>query len=75
MKYNTEGFVETSVFHELAVSEKYINLLSESANMALTKNTKSQYKTAIRHIERIESELKLDMSLPFTVGKTLNYDG
>ena len=75
MKYNTEGFVETSVFHELAVSEKYINLLSESANMALTKNTKSQYKTAIRHIERIDSELKLDMSLPFTVGKTLNYVG
>ena len=75
LKYNAEGLVENSLFRELAVNAKYINVLSGSANMALAKNTKSQYNTAIRHIERIEKELKIYMSLPFTTGKTLNYVG
>ena len=43
--------------------------------MALAENTKSQYGTAIKHIERIQSELQIDMSVPFTIGKTLTYVG
>ena len=46
-------------------------MLSEATNMALAENTKSQYGTAIKHIERIQSELQIDISLPFTIGKTL----
>ena len=43
--------------------------------MALAENTKSQYRTAVKHIERIQTDLNIDMSLPFTIGKTLNYVG
>ena len=57
------------------VDERYVSALSGAVNMALTENTKSQYRTAVKHIERIEQELGLNMSLPFTIGKTLNYVG
>ena len=62
-----------NVFEDLEVCGLYVDLLSNAANMAIAENTKSQYRTAIRHINRIESELKIDMSLPFTFRKTLNY--
>ena len=74
-KYNNEGFANCQIFADIGVTEKYCNLLSDAVNLSLANNTKSQYKTAIRHIERIEADLKIDMSLPFTIGKTLNYVG
>ena len=74
-KYNTFGFTSEKDLAELNVCEKYITLLSGAANMAIAENTKSQYRTAIRHIQRIESELNVDMSLPFDIRKTLNYVG
>lgn len=43
--------------------------------MAISENTKAQYRTSVRHIQRMEDELGLDISLPFTLGKTLNYVG
>ena len=43
--------------------------------MALAENTKSQYRTAAKHIERCALETGMDMSIPFTVEKTLNYVG
>ena len=75
MKYNTEGFAQSHTFVSLNVNNKYSDLLSGAVNMALANNTKSQYKTAVKHIERVEKELKVDMSLPFTIDKTLNYVG
>ena len=74
-KYNTTGLSERSTFVNLGVNEKYTELLSDAVNLALADNTKSQYKTAIKHIERIEHDLGIDMSLPFTINKTLNYVG
>ena len=59
----------------IGVNKKYTKLLSDAVNLTLIENTKSQYKTAIKHIERIEKELGIDMSLPFTIDKTLNYVG
>ena len=50
-------------------------MLMGATNMALAENTKSPYRTAIKHIEKIQVELNIDMSLPFTTGKTLNYVG
>ena len=74
-KYNTEGFAEKATFTGLGVSERYAHLLSNTCNLALAHNTKSQYKTAVKHMERIEKDLSIDMSLPFTIAKTLNYVG
>ena len=64
-----------NVFTSLKVNDRYVESLSNAANMAISENTKSQYRTAVRHIERIETELGIDMSLPFDLGKTLNYVG
>ena len=74
-KYNTHGFAECSTFSNLGVSEQYTHLLSDAVNLALANNTKSQYNTAVKHLERIEKELGLDMSAPFNLTKTLNYVG
>ena len=74
-KYNMDGFMDMNVFASLQVSDRYALLLSGAANMAISENTKQQYRTAIKHINRIEEELKIDMSLPFDLGKTLNYVG
>ena len=43
--------------------------------MAIAENTKSQYKTAVRHIDICATTLNTDMRLPFTISKTLNYVG
>ena len=74
-KYNTNGFSTEEVFENFEVHAKYVEILSGAANMALAENTKSQYRTAVNHIKRIEKDLKIDMSLPFTIPKTLNYVG
>ena len=74
-KYNTVGFSNEGVFETLNVHSKYTKILSGATNMALAENTKSQYRTAVKHIERIQTDLNIDMSLPFTIGKTLNYVG
>ena len=74
-KYNTVGFAEESDIRNLNVNEKFAKILAQSVNLALSENTKSQYRTAAKHIERIEKELGIDMSLPFNTGKTLNYVG
>ena len=74
-QYNTKGFANENVFTSLQVSDRFVSILAGAANMAIAENTKSQYKTAIRHISRIESDLQLDMSLPFDLKKTLNCVG
>ena len=59
----------------MQVDNRYAHTLAGAANMALTENTKSQYRTAINHITRIEALLGIDMSPPFNTAKTLNYVG
>ena len=74
-KYNKEGFSKREDFLNLNVHSKYAGLLAEASNLALADNSKSQYKTAIKHIARAEEATGTDMSLPFDITKTLNYVG
>ena len=75
LKYNTEGFTQKELFTDLNVHDEYASMLADTANMAVTENTKAQYKTAVKHIQRVAMELNVDMSLPFDLTKTLNYVG
>ena len=50
-------------------------MLAKSANLGLAENSKSNYRTAARHIQRCAEYTGIDMSLPFTIEKTLNYVG
>ena len=49
--------------------------LTEAVNMAITENTKSQYKTAMNHVERCKTYTNKNMDFPFDLSKTLNYVG
>ena len=57
------------------MNDVYARRLADEVNFALSDNTKSQYNTAVGHIERAASKLDTDMSLPFDLSKTLNYVG
>ena len=57
------------------VHGKYAATLAEATNLALAENSKSQYRTAMKHVDRITETLGIDMSLPFDISKTLNYVG
>ena len=75
IKYHREGFTKKEVFTNLGVNDDYARRLADDTNLALSDNTKSQYKTAIGHIDRAAAKLDTDMSLPFNLTKTLNYVG
>ena len=49
--------------------------MADLVNMALSENSKSQYQTAVNHIERCADYTGMDMSLPFNLAKTYNYVG
>ena len=74
-KYNTDGWAQKEMFMNLNINEEFAMVLAGSTNLALSENSKSQYKTAARHIQGCEDYLNEDMSLPFTIGKTLKYVG
>lgn len=74
-KYNNKGFAQPNLFLEMQVSDRYAPILAKSTNMALAENTKSQYRTAVNHVARVEAMLGVDMSPPFDTTKTLNYVG
>ena len=74
-KYNTEGFTKKEIFLDLNINEEFAEMLANSANLGLAENSKSNYRTAARHIKRCEEFTGMDMSLPFTIEKTLNYVG
>lgn len=62
IKYNTKGFAKKEMFENINVDSRYTHFLAGATNMALTDATKSQYKTAVKHIERVEVTLGVDMS-------------
>ena len=47
--------------------------LTAYANYGLAKNTWSSYQTVRNHIERCESDMNVELSLPFNVEKTLTF--
>ena len=74
-KYNTEGITCLGFIETTEVDEWLSGTLTEAANMAISKNTKSQYSTAMKHIERCAIYTNTVMNLPFTLTMTLNYVG
>lgn len=61
------------MFTNLNINTRYAEALAGATNLAISENSKAQYKTAVKHIERISQTLQIDMSLPFDITKTLNY--
>ena len=47
--------------------------LSTFANFGLSKSTWSSYQTVANHIKRCEEQTGKDLSLPFTLEKTLTF--
>ena len=63
------------MFCRMNINNDMAEMLAGAANLALAENTKSQYRTAAKHIQRCADHLGQDMSLPFTTGKTFKYVG
>ena len=59
----------------LGVHDRLAGPIAVAMNMGTSKATKDQYRTAIRHAERVQQELGVGMELPWDVTKTLNYVG
>ena len=74
-KYNAEGFARKEAMLDLGVHNKLAGPIAAAMNMGTSKATKDQYSTAIRHVDRVEKELGVNMHLPWDVTKTLNYVG
>ena len=74
-KYHKGGFTKKELFTDAGVNLDYAVRLAGEVNLALTNNTKSQYNTAVKHIDNTARHLEADMSLPFNLTKTLNYVG
>ena len=74
-KYNDEGFASEGSLMRLGLHKVLAGPVAKAMNMGISKATKDQYRTAIKHIERSERELGLQLNLPWDVSKTLNYVG
>ena len=55
------------------VPESMAGIMAERSNMALSKNTKSNYQTVKNNIDRCEEAMDCDLSFPWETGKTLNF--
>ena len=51
-KYNKEGIAKSNIFSDLNVDSRFVKGLAEAANLAISENTISQYRTAINHVTR-----------------------
>ena len=74
-KYNDEGFASEGSLMRLGLHKALAGPVAKAMNMGVSKATKDQYRTAVRHIGRAEKELGLELNLPWNVGQTLNYVG
>ena len=74
-KYNTTGFATQQMLVEQNVDIRFTGGLSDALNLAVSENTKSQYRTAWNHVFRCGYYTKQDMGFPFDLTKTMNYVG
>ena len=72
-KYNSHGSVKPTIFRRHGLPEEMSELLASRANMALAQNTKSNYDTVKRNIERCEQELDCNLELPWDITQTLHF--
>ena len=74
-KYNKEGIAKSNIFSDLNVDPRFVKGLAEAANLAISENTKSQYRTAMNHVTRCREYTGKEMLFPFDLTSTLNYIG
>ena len=74
-KYNDEGFANEGSLMKLGLHGALAGPVAKAMNMGISKATKEQYRTAIKHIGRAEEQLGLEFNLPWNVAETLNYVG
>jgi hypothetical protein len=74
-KYNKMGGFNTKSFASHNIPKTLVLALVESANHGLATNTQKSYKTAVRHIKRVEEVMGRKLTFPFTVSSTLAYIG
>ena len=58
-KYNIKGFSKPEFFTNMNVETRYVEMLAGATNLALTESSKSQYKTAVKHVVWMEECLDL----------------
>ena len=74
-KYSGEGLVQAAAIEGRVRSRETARDLAKVANFGLAARTKETYQTTINHIGRCQEETGADMSLPFTLDKTLEFIG
>ena len=74
-KYNTTGFATAELFTIMNIHPSFINRLTDAMNLAISENTKGQYRTAVNHVTRCANFTGKSMTFPFDLPKTLNYVG
>ena len=74
-KYHDEGFASEGSLMKLGLHQALAGPVAKAMNMGVSKSTKDQYRTAVKHIERAEKTLGLSLNLPWNVSQTLNYVG
>ena len=74
-KYNKTGAIKKSFFLHHEIPDDMASWMAETANMALSKNTKSNYQTVKNNIERCSKAMDKDLSFPWDVSKTLCFVG
>ena len=74
-KYNGEGFASEGLLLGLGIHHSLAGKIAWAMNMGVSEATKEQYRTAVKHISRVEQKLGIKLDLPWNVGKTLNYVG
>lgn len=74
-KYNNEGIAKSAFFKDLNVDPRFVKSLTDAANLAISKNTKSQYRTAMNHVKRCSEFTGKEMNFPFNLTSTFNYIG
>ena len=72
-KYNTVGAIRMEVFTRYNLDETITIKMAETANMALSKNTKSNYQTVKKNIVRCAEMMDCDLSFPWGTGEVLKF--
>ena len=74
-KYSNIGVFSKETFREYNLPREISEVLANSANRAISENTKSVYSTAVNMLENCASDLKVDLSFPLDEKKILTFIG
>ena len=74
-KYSTQGMFGDAVFNRLNLPKEIKDILTSTANMAISSETKKKYSTALNNVEKCEQELQEKLSFPWDNRSTLIFIG